>query len=589
MKDKENVVTEVAPLDLEKLDAALLRSSSVPSDTPEKPHMSRWEHFKDGFRRFDEEDAGIDPNLPEHERIAQMTAKSTLNRLLKNRHLQMIAIGGSIGTGLFVGLGKSLHNGGPAGLVLAYILVGIMIYCTVQSLGELCVTFPVSGAFTTYNSRFIDPSWGFAMAWNYALQWLIVMPLELVAASMTIRYWDTETNPAAYVTIMWVLIAAINFFGVKGYGEAEFIFSAIKVIAVIGFFILSLVIIGGGGPTGEKLGSRYWHNPGAWANGFKGLLSVFVVAAFAFTGTELVGLAAAESANPRATMPRAIKQVFWRITLFYVISLVMVSCLVPYNDPRLLGSSSVDASASPFVLAIVNAHISGLDLVMNVVIMISVLSVGNSAVFGSSRTLCALAAAGQAPKILSYIDKRGRPLVAVIVQLTFGFLCYLAAYPDQGTVFTWMLALSGLSSIFTWGSINVAHIRFRLALRSQNRGTDELTWTSQPGIIGSIVGCTMNVLILVAQLYVAVRPLGGDPPSAEAFFQSCLSIPVILAFYIVHKVWKRNWRFWIPLKEIDIDTGRRETDLELVKQEIAEEKAAIKAMPWWKRIYKWWC
>lgn len=553
-----------------------------------KPPLTGFAKFRDSFKRFDDKELGIDPNLSEVERAAIITANSPLSRSLKNRHLQMIAIGGSIGTGLFVGSGSTLRTGGPAGLLIAFITIGVMIYCTVQSLGELAVTFPVSGAFVTYNTRFICPSWGFAMAWNYALQWLVVLPLELVAASITVLYWNKTINPAAFVVIFYVLIVAINFFGVKGYGEAEFVFSIIKVTAVVGFIILGIIIAAGGvGPQGY-IGGRYWQHPGAFANGFKGVCSVFVTAAFAFAGTELVGLASAESANPRKSLPKATKQVFWRILLFYVISLTLIGLLVPYTDKRLISSSSVDASASPFVIAIKSANIKGLPSVMNVVIMIAVLSVGNSSVFASSRTLCALAAANQAPKIFGYIDKKGRPLVGIIVQCIFGLLCFVSASDKQGDVFTWLMALSGLSSIFTWGSINFCLIRFRRALSVRGRDTSEIAFTSQVGVYGAYVGLTLNILVLIAQFWIALFPLGGSP-DASAFFQSYLGAPVVLAFYFAHKIYRRNWRMYIRAKDIDVDTGRRELDLDLLRQELAEEKAFIAAKPFYYRVWSFWC
>ena len=171
---------------------------------------------------------------------------------LKNRHLQMIAIGGSIGTGLFVGSGAALSGGGPASLVLAYGLIGVMLYCTVHALGELAVAYPVAGSFAVYGSRFIDPAWGFAMGWNYALQWMVTLPLEIVAASITLQFWEgaRATNPAAWVTIFLIVIIAINFFGVRGYGEAEFVFSIIKIVAVLGFILLGIIINTGG--AGDK-------------------------------------------------------------------------------------------------------------------------------------------------------------------------------------------------------------------------------------------------------------------------------------------------------------------------------------------------
>ncbi|CUM66785.1 uncharacterized protein PRCAT00004467001 [Priceomyces carsonii] len=551
--------------------------------------LSFFEKLTDSFKRYDQEDLGIDPNLSDVEKAAIATANSPLNRSLKNRHLQMIAIGGAIGTGLFVASGQRLHTGGPAGVLIGYSVVGTMIFVTCQALGELAVTFPVAGAFVTYNTRFIDPSWGFAMAWNYAMGWLITMPLELVAASMTVAFWNPSVNPAAIIVIFYVVVCSINFFGARGYGEAEFVFSIIKVVAVIGFIFFGIIVTCGGGPNHEYLGARYYYDPGAFANGFKGVCSVFVSAAFAFSGTELAGLAAAETANPRKSLPKATKQVFWRITIFYIVSLCLVGLLIPYNDKRLLeGSSSADAKASPFVLSIYDAGVKGLPSVMNVVILIAVLSVGNSSIFGSSRTLAALAACGQAPKLFGYIDKSGRPLFGIIFLCLIGALCFLVASKQEGTVFDWMLALSGLSSLFTWGSICLSHIRFRWAMKKQGRDLSELGFTAQTGIYGSYYGFGLIVLVFAAQFWVALYPI-GSLPDASAFFQAYLSFPVVLFFYICHKLWTRNWKFFINLEDIDLDTGRRELDLDLFKQELAEEKERMARKPMYYRVWNYWC
>ncbi|KAJ5092086.1 hypothetical protein NUU61_006956 [Penicillium alfredii] len=533
--------------------------------------------------------AGADGSGFDIETAAQNTASSPLQRRLKGRHLQMIAIGGSIGTGLFVGSGTVLSTGGPASVVIAYVLIGCMLYCTVHALGEMAVLFPVAGSFAHYSTRFIDPAWGFAMGWNYALQWLVVLPLEIVAASITVDYWNAGVSNAAWVTIFWVLIVSINLFGVRGYGEAEFVFSIIKVIAVIGFIILGIILNCGGGPQGGYIGGKYWHEPGAFHNGFKGLCSVFVNAAFAFAGTELVGLAAAETANPRKSLPTAVKQVFWRIALFYVVCLTIVGLLVRYDDPKLLsGSSSADAHASPFVIAIEHAGISGLPSVMNVVIMIAVLSVGNSSVYGSSRTLAALAEQGQAPRFLAYIDRKGRPLWAICIASVLGLLCYLAASDKQTDAFEWMMAISGLSSIFTWGSVCLAHIRFRRAWKIQGHSLNELAFVSQPGLIGSWVGFIFNCLVLVAQFWVGFAPVGyaSKTPQelVENFFSVYLAAPVVILFYVPYKFWYKTK--FVRSHEVDLVTGRRELDIQhLIEQERAEQAA----WPVWKKAYKFFC
>ncbi|KAJ2987121.1 hypothetical protein NUW58_g4679 [Xylaria curta] len=498
------------------------------------------------------------------------TAQSHLARKLKGRHLQMIAIGGSIGTGLFVASGRALESGGPASVLLAYFIIGTMLYCTVQALGELAVSFPVAGSFSAYSTRFLHPSWGFAMGWNYALQWLVALPLEIIAASIVTTYWNSNINKAVFVTIFLLVIISINLCGIKGYGEAEFIFAIVKVIAVIGFILLGIVLNIGGAPGDGYVGGRYWTDPGAFHNGFKGLCSVFVTAAFAFAGTELVGLAAAETANPRKSLPTAIKQVFWRITLFYVVALTLI------------------AMASPFVIAIEKAGIEILPSVMNVVILIAVLSVGNSSVFGSSRTLAALADQNQAPRILSYVDRRGRPLIAIMVSSSVGLISYLADLEQEAEVLDWLVAISGLSSIFTWASICLAHIRFRQAWALKGHKVSELAFRSQVGVVGSWLGLIINILVLIAQFWIGAWPVGFDTKSslalAKSFFLVYLAAPVVILFFIGHYFWHRT--SFIRLADMDVDTGRRDFNLPIL---IAQEREERKSWPKWKRLYKYMC
>lgn len=347
----------------------------------------------------------------------------------------------------------------------------------------------------------------------------------------------------------------------------------------------------GGTPTEGYIGGKYWHNPGAFNNGFKGLCSVFVTAAFAFTGTELIGLAAAETANPRKSLPTAIKQVFWRISLFYIVALTLVGLLVPYTDKRLTGANNADAHASPFVIAIQTAHIDVLPSVMNAVILVAVLSVGNSAVFGSSRTLAALANLGQAPEILGYVDQRGRPLVAIMVAACFGLLAYLADLSQQNTVLDWLLAISGLSSIFTWASICVCHIRFRRTWASRGHLPSDLPFQSQVGVMGSYVGLGLNIAVLAAQFWVGAFPIpppGAESPNAasqaENFFLKWMGAPIVLIFFLGHKMYYRT--SYVRVKDMDIDTGRRDFNVPILVQQEKEEK---ESWPKWKRFYKFLC
>jgi len=490
-----------------------------------------------------------------------------------------------------VGSGQALNAGGPASLLLGFALIGVMIFCIVHALGELAVAYPVAGAFSVYSTRFIDPSWGFAMGWNYAILWLTTLPLETVAASLTIQYWSHgRINNDAWVSIFLFIVAAINLIGVRAYGEAEFVISLIKVIAIVGFILLGIILVCGGGPDGSYIGGYHYYDPGAFNNGFKGFCSVFVNAAFAFSGTELVGLAAAETANPRVALPKAVKQVFWRILIFYIISLLLVGLLVPYNDPRLLGGdSSADATASPFVIAVNNAGIAVLPSVINVVIMLSVLSVANSGVYACSRTLAAMADMGQAPRILGYVDRERRPLVAIIATLAFGLLAYLAGSSAQEDVFNWLLSLSSLCALFNWASIAMAQIRVRRAWKYNGLNlATAVSYLSPLGIWGSVFAIVLIFLVLVAQFWVGFAPVGYADMSAsdrvQNFFLAYLALPLVALFYLAHKLWYRTTV--VRLQDIDVFAGLSEPTAPEI---LAEERALQAQRPRWKKVIKMFC
>ncbi|KAG5763062.1 hypothetical protein H9Q72_008855 [Fusarium xylarioides] len=517
------------------------------------------------------------------------TATSALARELKGRHLQMIAFGGAIGTGLFITSGSALHQGGPGSVLLSYIVIGALQYCTMQSLAELCVIFPIAGSFSAFSTRFLDPSWGFSMGWNYCLQWLFTLPLEIIAGAFTITYWNEDISKSVFVAIFLAAIFIINLFGVNAYGEAEFVFSIIKVTAIVAFILLGIVINIGGEPTSGYIGGRYWIDPGLFNNGFKGFCSVLVTSCFSFTGTELIGLAAAETANPRKSLPSAIKQVFWRITLFYIVALMLVSLLVPHDDPRILDASSSNSAASPFVVAIETAGTTVLPSVMNAVILIAVISVGNSSVFGSSRTLAALADQSMAPAIFSYVDKQGRPLAAIIFSCCIGLLAFIADLKAHDVVFNWLLSISSLATLFTWGSICLTHIRFRNAWAHHAHTLEQLPFRSRPGTYGSWFALAGYVLVLLSQVWIAVDPVDHKKHEStndivQNIFLNLMAVPIVLIMYLGHKLWYRT--NFVALDDIDIQTGRRYYRVHLMSD---QEREARVTWPLWKRAYRYFC
>ncbi|KAL8949773.1 MAG: hypothetical protein Q9222_004152 [Ikaeria aurantiellina] len=498
------------------------------------------------------------------------------------------ALQGSIGAGLFVGSGGALRTGGPASLLLGFIIIGAMLLFTVQALGELAVLYPVNGAFYMYAVRFIDPAWyvvaapsaatrGFAMGWEYAIAWLVILPFEITAAGLTIDYWRTDINIGVWIAVFLFALSAIQLFAVRGYGEVEFVLGVMKIIAVTGFIFLAVIIDCGGVPTDNRgyVGARYWHDPGAFRNGFKGFCTVFSTAAFAFAGTELVGLAAAEAADPRKSLPKATRQVFWRIAIFYVLSLFMVGLIYPSDSEDLLGSSGANTKASPFVLAIQFAGIKGLPSVFNVVITLSVLSVANSATFASTRTMQALALNGMGPRFLAYVDSQGRPLWCIVIQLLFGLLAFINEADTGSTVFTWLLSLSALSNLFVWASICWSHIRFRRGWAMAGHTVDELPYQAGCGLIGSWCGFILNILAIVSIFYTSLFPVGGEP-DAEAFFEQYLSAPIAIALYLGWKIYIRGrGGFFVRAKDMDVHTGMRE----LEPMDSYKEKKSLKSLP----------
>lgn len=503
---------------------------------------------------------------------------------LSRRHMVVIAISSCVGTGLFIGSGGVLATGGPAALLIGFSVMGLALILTMHSTAELGLRFPTVSPFCQLTSRFMDPSWGFTVGWAYGLMWMVAAPLELIAAAMLSQYstWieaDTagsNVNPVAWVAILYAVEVFVHLFGgTRGYAELEFVIGLIKGAATLAWIIYIIVYVAGGIPNREYIGGHYFYDPGAFYNGFKGVAAVMVSAALAYAGTELTSIAAAESANPVRAIPSSTRQTFWRVVLFFVVAILLVGLSVPYDSGD-LGSSN-EGSGSPFVRALELAGTHALPTLMNAVIMCSVFGVSNAAIYGGARSLVALAISGNGPKILTYIDRRGRPLVAQLCMLTFALLCFVAASDKYGEVFNWLYAFVELSVLYAWASINICHIKFRLALRRQGRSADELLYAAPLGIFGSITGTALVSFVIGINFWTASAPPlapGASQLSAEArvetFFQQDLSVPCVIIMFCAHKLyWKLkygNWGF-IKIADIDLDAGVRRINVDYVAAE----------------------
>ncbi|KAJ7638524.1 amino acid permease [Roridomyces roridus] len=413
-------------------------------------------------------------------------AEQTLHRQLKNRHIAMISIGGVIGTGLFLGTAGALQKGGPIGLLLGYLAIGIITYCVMISLGEMIAYLPIPGGHIKLAERFVDPALSFTMGYNYLYNWVIILPAELSAASVLIGFWNKDINPSAWIAIVTVVVVGINLFGARAYGEAEFIFASIKVITIVGLIILGIVLDLGGGPDHDRLGFRFWKHPGPFvqfhdipgAKGrFLGWWSVLTQAAFSYIGTEIVAIAAGEAKNPRRNLPKAIKRVYIRILLFYIGGVTVIGLLVPSNDPGLnLGGGT--AAGSPFVIAIKRSGIKALPSIINACLLTSAASAGSSDLYTSSRALYGLAAAGNAPKFFMKTTRNGLPLPALLFCSLFSLLAFMGVKSGSGKVFGWFSNLTAVAGLMTWFGISLTYLRFHAGMKAQGYDRKDLPYRS---------------------------------------------------------------------------------------------------------------
>lgn len=502
----------------------------------------------------------------------------TLKRELKSRHVQFIAIGGMIGTGLFLGTGAALERAGPLSVFLAFTIVGTVVFAMVQSLGEIVTWLPISGGLTVYAYRYADPALGFAMGWNYALSAGVVLCAEISAASVIIGYWDTTVHIGVWIAIILLVIIALNSFVVGGYGEAEFIFASFKIVTIIGLLILALILDLGGGPDRDLKGFRYWKNPGAMkpyvlegdSGRFCGFLKSFVNAVFSFLGAEVIAVAACETKHPRRNIPKAVRRTFWRILFFYVFGVLAIGVLVPYNDPSLkaaLVTGAKGAAGSPWVIAIQNAGIRGLPHIINAVILSSAWSCGNSFAYAGSRNLYALAISGSAPKIFAKCTKRGIPLYAVMTVCAFGLLSFLNVGRSSTVVFGWFVSITTVSGLFNWLTLGISYIRFSKGLAAQGISRDQLPFQGyfQPYAAYYTVG--MSIFFILITGFDVFLP--GNF-SASGFFSAYSGILLFAIPYIFHKLYHNQPM--IPHGEMDFFTGKAEVDRDEIENIPPEPK-----------------
>ena len=483
------------------------------------------------------------------------TQQPQLQRKLGARHLNMIAIGGSIGTGLFLASGATIANAGPGGALLAYALIGVMIYFLMTSLGELATHNPTSGAFFTYGTKYVEGGFGFALGWNYWYNWAITVAFELVAVQFIMKFWFPDIPGFYWSAIFLAVVFGINALTVKGFGESEFFFSLIKVLAIIAFIIIGIFMIVKIMLTPDMAVFANWTTGEApFVGGLSALIGVAMIAGFSFQGTEMVGVAAGESKDPQKTIPVAIKQIFWRILLFYIVCIFIIGTLIAYDDPRLLQAAATDNVAlSPFTLLYEQAGFAFAASLMNAVILTAILSAGNSGMYSSTRMLFDMARKGSAPKAFGKLDARGVPMNALYATTAIAALCFLTTFIGEEQVFNWLLNMSGMCCFIVWLGIAISHYRFRKGYVMQGHQLRDLAYRAKFFPFAPWFAFILCAIVVLGQNYQAV--LNGE---WLAVLSTYIGIFLFLAIWLGYK-WKYKTKL-ISYQEMDVTPMKIEQD-----------------------------
>lgn len=431
----------------------------------------------------------------------QPAAQAGLKRTLSARHLVMISLGGSIGTGLFLASGAPVSQAGPGGALFAYALVGLMVYFIMTALAELSAFEPVSGSFAVYGEKYVDRGFGLAMGVNYCYNWAIAVAVDLVAAQIIMQYWFADVPGWIWSALFLGVMFLINFFSARSFGEAEFWFASVKVSAVIAFIITGLMLAAGVMPGHEAVGLTNWNlnGEGSFVGGFAAFMGVAMVVGYSFQGTELVGVAAGESKDPDRTIPKAIRTIFWRILLFYVLSIVVIGLLIPHNDPRLLENDLADIALSPFTLVFDNAGFPWAAALMNVVVLTTVLSAGNSGMYAATRLMHTLAVEGRMPKVFARVSSSGVPRNALYGVTILSALCFLTTFLQTQSVYVWLLNTTGMGGFLCWLGIGLSHWRFRRGLEKQGYDLSLLPYRSPFFPLGSVYAFVLCIVVALGQ------------------------------------------------------------------------------------------
>ncbi|WOO78255.1 Proline-specific permease [Vanrija pseudolonga] len=506
-------------------------------------------------------------------------------RGLKARHLQLIAIGAAVGTGLFIGSSRSLIYAGPIGAFVAYALYSAVIWDLCLGVGEMAAFLPVRGGYINWASMYLDPAVSFAIGWNQFYAATMFGCADIVAATGLLGYWWPHINPAVWISIALVIVIALNVYHVKFFGEAEFYFASLKVILILMMIFMAFIVMLGGNPKHDRIGFRYWKKPGVWAEyhstgalgRFLGFWQVFKIAAFSIGGPDTVAMCSAEAVQPRRSVPRATKSVVLRLAVFFGLGILSMGVLVPYNDPVLLETTStgVGADASAFVVGMKRVGIRYLPDIFNFMVLTSALSCTNGFAYIATRVLHSLASRGEAPAIFARTTKRGVPIYAF--GLVVGILClsYMQVSTNSAKVFGWFINLSSVAALINNCTLSFMAIRFRTGLKVQGYPSNFLPWSTRFTVPWCYFSFTLSLLIMLTQGWTVFVKGGWNVQEfLSAYFGIALFAVLFTGWKIKHKT------KMVKLKDMDFDSRVEEFD----KLDEYYRENPPTSTTWWGRL-----
>ncbi|KUJ22442.1 amino acid transporter-like protein [Mollisia scopiformis] len=484
-----------------------------------------------------------------------------LQRKLSGRQIQMITIGGSIGTALFVSIGSGLIQGGPGSLLIAFVMYCVWLAAVNNCMAEMAVFMPVSGSFIRMGSKWIDESFGFMLGWNFFLYEAVLIPWEISALNLVLTFWRDDIPLAAVCAGCIVLYGIINLFAVKWYGESEFWLSSGKLALIIMLFCFTFITMVGGNPKHDAYGFRYWREPGAFAEyvttgtlgRFEGFLAALWKAAFTIVGPEYIAMMAGEASHPRKNLKRAFKTIYLRFGLFFIGGALACGIVIPYTDPTLNSILSGDSSASgtaassPYVIAMQNLGIGVLPHITNALLVTSIFSAGNSYVYCASRTLYSLSLDGHAPRFLQKCTKKGVPIWCFCVTMIFPFLSFLAVGTSSAQVITWLANLTEASQIIDYICMCWIYLYFYRALKVQGFDRKDLPYVGLAQPYCAWFGLATMTFTVIMYGYATFLPGWWDVGTFFSYYTMCFVCPIL---YVGWKVVKKTKM--IPPEEADL-------------------------------------